>query len=185
MFWSQEIFKCSFNFSFGTEWFWRKKYADAWKNGSQVGERSGEYGRCGKVLYTKLVTFCNVILATSGQVLPWTKIGSHCLTECAFHPIAISQLPRSCSGRIQESFKRKCHRQNTRLSQFRFWKVFGCFVMIKPLGQLFTIVIENRFFWKVTIWSRNGSFEFYRKSIEHTSKRRALWLSLSSCRIRL
>lgn len=39
----------------------------------------------------------------------------------------------------------ECH-HNIMLMQFRFWKGFGCFVMMKPMRRSFTIVIKNAFF---------------------------------------
>lgn len=78
---------------------------------------------------------------------------------------------------------RKCSRTTKILVQFRFWNVWlgGGSFMMNPLNQSFIIVIKDIFLIEVTIRPRNGSFEFRRCSIEHTWKRQAFWVSVSSC----
>ena len=61
--------------------------------------------------------------------------------------------------------------------KFGFRKLFRYFVMIRTLKWSFMIIIKDPFFFR----PRNWLFEFRSDSIEHTSKRRALWLSLTLC----
>ena len=68
------MFKQSFYFSFGKEYFWRKNVSRCLKRWS-VSESSREYDGWRTFSYFKSMNFCRVILATcSREVLSWQHV---------------------------------------------------------------------------------------------------------------
>ena len=90
-FWCQEIFKCSFYFSFGMECFLVSRVLKT--KGSQWVRDQEKVVDLPKYLYPKSVSLWNVILTTRTWALSWSKIEpiTFCLTEHAFHPVAGSK----------------------------------------------------------------------------------------------
>ena len=69
----------------------------------------------------------------------------------------------SCNDNHYTTGRQPDSHHNFLFMQFRFLKVFRCFVRLKLLSQWFIIIIKKPLFWlQVTI--HNGSFKFYRNS---------------------
>ena len=97
------------------------------------------------------VSFCSILMATWSKIEPQYWLHFAKLNMQFIHLLTINfssdVLVRFQKAIINDSNGRPSDsHHNLLFMKFWFWKVFRCFIMIEPLSQSFTIVLNDPFF---------------------------------------